>query len=60
MDWSPYYPTYFARTRGLPEPIDITTDPYGGVGAEAVALKTGIVDIGAEAAAKEDRDCGYS
>lgn len=53
MDWSPYYPAYFARTRGLPEPIDITTDPNEDMGAEAVALKkTGIVDI-------VDIGCGF-
>ncbi|KAF8418019.1 hypothetical protein EV426DRAFT_345547 [Tirmania nivea] len=53
MDWSPYYPAYFARTGGLLEPIDITTDPDEDMGAEAVALtKTGIVDI-------VDIGCGF-
>lgn len=53
MDWSPYYPTYFTRPRGLPEPIDITTDPGEDMGAEAVALKkTRIVDI-------VDIGCGF-
>ena len=53
MDWSPYYPTYFARAGRLPEPIDITTDPDEDMGAGAVALrKTGIVDI-------VDIGCGF-
>ena len=50
MDWSPYYPIYFARTSGLIEP---TIDPDEDVGAEAAALKkTAIVDI-------VDIGCGF-
>ena len=53
MDWSPYYPTYFARARGLPEPIDIATDPNEDLRVEAVGFKdAGIVDI-------VDIGCGF-
>lgn len=52
MDWSPYYPAYFASTGGAPEPMDIATSAADDLGGAIAFKKTGIIDI-------VDIGCGF-